>query len=222
MQRIGPDDLVLDVGAGARPFARADWVIDLMPYEARGELGARGPGPERFTRDTWVVRDVCDRDPWPFEDGRFDFALCTHTLEDVRDPVWVCAELQRVAKAGYIEVPSRLEEQTYGFQGPWVGWGHHRWLVDVSEGRIEFVMKHHVLHGPEENHFPARFHDTLSDDQRVQRLWWEGSFEYGERVMLSAEELDPYLRDFVAANGPPRGLRDRIRARLRAVADRLR
>ena len=222
MQRIGPEDLVLDVGAGARPFARADWVIDLMPYEARGELGSRGRGPERFTRDTWVVRDICDRDPWPFEDGQFDYALCTHTLEDVRDPVWVCAELQRVARAGYIEVPSRLEEQTYGFQGPWVGWGHHRWLVDVTEGRIEFVMKHHVLHGPEENHFPARFHDTLSDDQRVQRLWWEGSFEYGERIMLSAEELDPYLRDFVARHGPPRRARDRIRSRLRGWANRIR
>ena len=57
--------------------------------------------------------------------------ICSHTLEDVRDPIWVCSEIQRVAKAGYIEVPSRLEEQSYGFQGPWVGWGHHHWLIEV-------------------------------------------------------------------------------------------
>ena len=54
-------------------------------------------------------------------DGFFDFAICSHTLEDVCDPVWVCEELARVAKAGYIEVPSRLEEQAWSFQGPWVG-----------------------------------------------------------------------------------------------------
>src|SRR5204863_8798249 len=39
--------------------------------------------------------------------------------------------INRVGKAGYIEVPSRLEEQTLGVHGPWVGWSHHRWLVDV-------------------------------------------------------------------------------------------
>ena len=31
-------------------------------------------------------------------------------------------------------------------------------------------------------------------------LWWEGSFEFGERVIVTAEELDPYLADFVSAN----------------------
>ena len=73
----------------------------------------------------------------------------------------------RVGKAGYIEVPSRLEEQSYGFQGPWVGWGHHRWLVDVEDGRIEFVFKHHVLHGRESDHFPPGFQHALPQELRV-------------------------------------------------------
>jgi ubiquinone/menaquinone biosynthesis C-methylase UbiE len=50
----------------------------------------QGPLPEGFTRDTWVQRDICDHEPWPFEDRQFDFVVCSHTLEDVRDPVWVC------------------------------------------------------------------------------------------------------------------------------------
>ena len=193
-----------------------------MPYETRGQLGNQGPGEDRFGPDTWVMRDICDHEPWPFEDGQFDFVTCAHTLEDVRDPIWVCHELIRVARAGYIEVPSRLEEHTYGFQGPWVGWGHHRWLIEIEANRIEFVMKHHVIHGPEGNHFPSSFYARLDDDQKAQTLWWEDSFEYGERIMMSGPELDPYLAEFVVAHRRPRPGRDRMSRVLRRIADRIR
>jgi hypothetical protein len=197
---VGPEDLVLDVGGWGRPLRRADWVLDLMPYATRGLYGFDGPEPERFGPDTWIQRDICDREPWPFEDGRFDFAVCSHTLEDVRDPVWVCSELQRVARAGYIEVPSRLEEQSHGFQGPWTGWGHHHWLIDVDAGSIEFVFKHHVVNGRKSDRFRADFHAGLTPEQRVLSLWWQDTFAARERVIVEPEELDSYLADFVTAH----------------------
>jgi hypothetical protein len=204
LQRLSDDDLVLDVGGWAKPLARADWVIDLMPYETRGLYGEPpDPAAERFGPETWVRRDVCDRRPWPFADDQFDFVVCSHTLEDVRDPVWVCSEVQRVGRAGYIEVPSRLEEQSYGIQGPWVGWGHHHWLIDVDEAGIEFVFKHHVLHGRESDHFPAGFAKSLGPEEKVQALWWERRFGFRERVLVDAEEVDSYLAGFVAAHRPP-------------------
>jgi hypothetical protein len=137
--------------------------------------------------------------------------VCSQTLEDVRDPVRVCAEIVRVGKAGYIETPSRLEEQSYGVQGPWVGYGHHHWLVEVSGDRIEFVFKHHVMHGRESDHFPAGFHDTLTPEECVATLWWKESFEFGERVIEDAAELDPYLADFVSAELAKRDLKRRRR-----------
>ena len=197
---LGPGDRVLDVGGWGRPFARADEVLDLMPYETRGLYGRDGSGDDRFDASTWHRRDICAREPWPFPDDRFDFAVCSHTLEDVRDPVWVCSELQRVARAGYIEVPSRLEEQSYGFQGPWTGWGHHHWLIDVGNDTIEFVFKHHVLNGRASDRFEAGFHAGLGPEQRVQTLWWEGSFAARERVISEPGELDSYLAGFVDAN----------------------
>lgn len=212
LARLDDRDVVLDVGGWAKPLARADWVMDLMPYETRGRYGRDGEGPERFGEQTWIRRDVCDREPYPFADKEIDFVVCSQTLEDVRDPVWVCSEINRVGKAGYIEVPSRLEEQSCGFQGPWVGWGHHRWLVEVAAGRIEFVLKHHVLHGRDSDHFPAGFHAVLSAEERVQALWWEGGFDYGERVFVEARELDRYLADFVATELARRGIRRASRA----------
>lgn len=205
LEQVGDGDLVLDVGGGASPFPRADWVIDLMAYEDRGLYGpVPEPSLERFGPETWVRRDICDREPWPFPEHQFDFSVCSHTLEDVRDPLFVCGELQRVSRAGYIEVPSRLEEQSYGFQGPWVGWGHHRWLTEIDGDEITFVMKHHVMHGRGSDHFPAGFRDALSAQDRVLCLFWSGGFSYRERVFLDAPALDAYLADFVAEHAPPR------------------
>lgn len=205
LARVGPGDLVLDVGGGARPFVRADWVLDLLPYQARGALGWDGERPqERFGSQTWVQRDICDRAPWPFADRQFDFAVCSHTLEDVRDPVWVAAELQRVAAAGYVEVPSLREELTYGIQGPWVGWGHHHWLALVRDASIELVFKHHVVNRLG-SHLPAGSSAGLRPEQRVQTLWWEEALHARERFMLTAEDLDDFLDDFVnddVAAGP--------------------
>jgi hypothetical protein len=212
LQRIEselPDDaVVLDVGGWGKPLARADWVVDLMPYESRGLYGRDGDGPERFDADSWVQIDICDHATWPFADDQFDFAVCSHTLEDVRDPVRVCGELQRVARAGYIEVPSRLEEQSPMADQPGIGWSHHRWLIDVDDEakRIEFVFKHGVVYIAAETQFPPGFHATLSDAERVESLWWAESFEFGERVMASAAELDPYLSNFVDSELRSRGL----------------
>src|SRR5437660_900233 len=94
LDAIGPDDVVLDIGGWADPFARADWVLDRMPYETRGlyeRMGwvQRAAEPERFTRETWIERDLCDREPYPFADNDVDFVICSQTLEDLRDPVWV-------------------------------------------------------------------------------------------------------------------------------------
>ena len=203
------DAIVLDVGGWGSPWPRADWVIDVMPYETRGLYGDDvDPGRERFDAETWVTRDICDREPWPFDDGRFDFAVCSHTLEDLRDPVWVCAELNRVARAGYLETPSRLEEQSWGVIGDHVGWSHHRWLVDVAPDAIEFVAKPHVIHANPAFHFPPGVADVLTDAERVQSLFWEDGFGFRERIFLDTAELDAYLAAPVAAH------RDELVARL--------
>lgn len=202
-----PDDaLVLDIGGWGKPLPRADWVMDLMPYETRGLYGYETHDPERFTKETWIQRDFCDREPFPFADGSIDFVTCSHTLEDIRDPIWVCQEMQRIAKAGYIETPSRLEEQTFGVQGPWVGWGHHRWLVEEHDGGLEFVFKHHVICGREEDHLPAGFVDGVAEEERMLQLWWEGGFPCTERILVDADELDAYAGGFVAAQLAQRGV----------------
>jgi hypothetical protein len=197
-RELSDSDLVLDVGGWGKPFARADWVIDLMPYGTRGVYGEASAADERFSADTWVQRDICEREPWPFADGRFEFAVCSHTLEDVRDPVWVCSELNRVARAGYVEVPSRLEEQAWGIAGGWVGWSHHHWLIDVDDHGLTFVFKPHLIHAREAYYLPEPCGALLTEAERVQTLFWEGSFSHRERIFFDHDEFDRYLGGFVA------------------------
>jgi hypothetical protein len=202
---LAADDVVLDVGGWADPFPRADWVLDVMPYDSRGLYEREGwvePRPaesERFDASTWIQRDVCSREPFPFADGEIDFVICSHTLEDLRDPVWVCREICRVGKAGYVEVPSRLEEQSWGVDGPYVGWAHHHWLVDVVGDGLEFVFKPHDIHVRPDCHFPGGFWDRLSAEERVRALWWEGDFPARERVFVEPSPYAAYLPDFVSA-----------------------
>jgi hypothetical protein len=175
-----------------------------MPYATRGLYGERDPEPERFTEDTWIERDICEKTPWPFADKQFDYAICSHTLEDVRDPIWVCSELNRVAKAGYIEVPARVEEQTKGVHGAWVGWSHHHWLVDVDVDvdEIRFVLKPHLLHEHPEFWISLEWTERLPPEERVTRLFWDGSFDYREVIFYEPQDLHDYLRAEVERAGP--------------------
>lgn len=223
LEELDPGAVVLDVGGWADPLERADWVIDLMPYETRGLyersgwIEPRDHGPERFSAQTWIVRDLCDREPYPFADDAIDFVVCGHTLEDVRDPLWVCSEMNRIAKAGYIEVPSRLEEQAWGVAGPYVGWPHHRWLIDLHGDKLEFALKLHSLHARADQQFPRSFWEGLSEERRVEALWWQGGFEYAEVTFVDEESSDrhvlqPLLRERV---GPQEQNRRSLRSRLR-------
>jgi hypothetical protein len=206
VESLPPDAEVLDIGGWADPLNRADWVMDVLPYESRGFYQRQGwaepdPEPQRFKAETWIQRDICDREPFPFADDQIDFVVCAHTLEDVRDPLWVCAEMSRVARAGYVEVPSMLDELSYGFRGPFVGWEHHRWLTQVhpDESRLEFTFKEHGIHADPDAHFPAGFRDRLSEEERVVTLWWEGRVNASERSFIGGSLVEDFLKPYVAA-----------------------
>ena len=204
MAELSPDARVLDVGGWACPLNRAQWVLDAEPYETRGYYatigGARSQGPETewFTRDTWIQRDICDHTPWPFSSKFFDVAVCSHTLEDIRDPLWVCSELMRVARCGYIEVPSRASESSLGAERPnQAGLSHHRWLIDIDGQRIRFLPKYHMIHSSWRFHLPASYLRSLSRQDCVQWLWWQDRFDVEEVTIHGVRAQEQELERFV-------------------------
>jgi len=205
LSRIKPDDVVLDVGGWACPFNRANWILDAEPYETRGfyeKIGlnkSQGGEKEYFTKNTWLQRDICDKEPWPFKDKFFDFSICSHTLEDIRDPLYVCSELIRTSKRGYIEVPSRVAESCRGTEfDNIVGVSHHKWLVEILGNHIQFTMKYHILHGDFQLSFPHNFAKKLSLSQIISYLFWEDSFTFAETQIHGDENVYEHLRQFVS------------------------
>lgn len=191
---------VLDVGGGRHPFNLATHVMDLKPYAEQGEHGALDASLERrFSADTWVVHDAC-APPWPFPDKYFDFAFCSHLLEDVRDPIAVAGELVRVAKAGYVEVPSRPREifakqrffELHQMLGkmPEVGFPHHRWFVDIEGDALTFIAKDQRLYTDRRRYITrGDLGRKMTEAESGACLFWEGSFTAREAFIDDAGDM---------------------------------
>ena len=192
------DGKVLDIGGGLQAVNRAEYVIDFLPYEQRIEKRKGVSSDRKYTVDTWLQMDVCERKPWPFPDKSFDFAVCSHILEDVRDPVWVCSEMIRVARAGYIETPTRIVEQSLGIEHPlYAGYYHHRWLVSVHEGRLSFRHKPHSLHALKDAIVTkVGAGELINSKYESLEFKWDLSFEFGEIIEFDEVRVNHELCTF--------------------------
>jgi hypothetical protein len=220
---LRPEDVLLDIGGWAQPINRSNYVIDLMPYETRGVFGHLGPDREEFTKDTWLTVDICS-EPLPFADKAIDFVICSHTLEDIRDPVRVCRELVRVAKRGYLEVPSRRMESIRNLEHRgYPGYYHHRWLVDIEQNLVTFRFKTPLMQESWRYTFPKSYLRRLSQEDRVSYLFWDHRFDFRELIQISEDKVAAELEAFVRRYDVYPAWRyaaDALRPRLRQRAKR--
>jgi len=95
--------------------------------------------------------DICVDEQWNklFQHvqntGLYDFAICTHTLEDIYNPITVLKNLPLIAKAGVITMPSMYTELGNPENSNWIGYIHHRWIFDQVQGSMYIVPKLPVL-----------------------------------------------------------------------------
>ena len=190
-------ETVLDVGGWHRPLHAATHVLDLQPYGTRNTREALDPEqPPRYD---------ASKTPWPFPDKFFAFSFCSHLLEDVRDPLAVCAELCRVSRAGYIETPSRAREifskaRFFGLKSllgrmPEVGFYHHRWFVEIEGDHVRFRAKDQRLL-MSRSRFITR-HDLgrkMTERESGTFLFWCDRFTCEERFDVDEAELESFRR----------------------------
>lgn len=176
---------ILDAGGWFIPFKEATHVVDLMPYETREGVLQLNPMPrERFTKTKWHQANFLSPDlRLPYPDKFFDYSVCGHTVEDLADPVPLLAELRRVSKAGYIETPSRISEQTIGVRDRMTdaqGHPHHHWIVEAEDNKLLFSSKEISLASSRKYHaVPLQTYENLFACKKVSAIMsfqWKGYF----------------------------------------------
>ena len=156
VKNIDKNDLVLDVGSGDKPFWRADVIVDkYLEDDQQRHSGA-------IVYDKRKIFLEGDVEKLPFKDKVFDFVFCSHLLEHVESPDKAIAELTRVAKKGYIEVPFAIIDLLKPFPP-------HLWFCFYENNTLFFHQKE-----KEKNIFveeTERFGKIFYDNPLIQFLF---------------------------------------------------
>ena len=143
---------ILDVGGACPNWLswRAHTIVDILPAW-QATLNVCGDADFPGTWDQ-VLAEVSAH-------GLYDFAVCTCTLEDISNPVYVCQMLTRVATAGYIAVPTKWHELTKW--GTHRGFIHHRYIFEPYPDKIVVYPKLGYLECSRFDSIPARHPERL-------------------------------------------------------------
>tara|TARA_B100000989_G_C19480604_1_gene444950 strand:- start:527 stop:1180 length:654 start_codon:yes stop_codon:yes gene_type:complete len=115
----------------------------------------------------------------PFKDKEFDYIILSHVLEHVPNIFEFTKEVERIAKAGYIELPTKLADNlVIGCDEEDIG---HKWWLEFDdvENKLKCTKKMNVLQKflsvGSINKFQKYFEDSL-----ILQLHWENSIDLVE------------------------------------------
>lgn len=192
---VSKDALVLEIGSGGNPYARANVLCDAYVDTV-----------ERFYDRLVVDRPMvlAHAEQLPFKDDSFDFVIASHVLEHSDEPEKFISEMQRVGKAGYIEVPDAFMERLTNYP-------FHRLEITDKDGQLLIRKKKAPTQDPElfelfknkARGVARRWFETNPFNFHVRYYWDKNSggiqytvlnpeyvfdWEFSEPVAVSAEE----------------------------------
>jgi hypothetical protein len=126
---------IIDVGAAYNPWAgsHVTHTVDINETSSTYHQFKGNICEETVWGD---VLEYCES-----KHSKFDFAICTHTLEDILNPFFVAKKLSMIAKEGFVAMPSKWVDLSRSSHRPFKGWMHHRWVFDVIDGVLVCVPK---------------------------------------------------------------------------------
>lgn len=98
--------------------------------------------------------------------GKWDYAICTHTLEDINNPVFVARMIEQIAHKGLIVEPSKYRE-LLRFGGNFRGFIHHRWIFDIRQEELIALPKINYI---EDSYFDKVIFEPFFEELIVE---WE-------------------------------------------------
>ena len=162
---------VLDIGCGYTAHKNANVVCDVQDLSSVYK-------EKDFVKLTSNIL--------PFKDKEFDFVIASHVIEHVKDVEIFIKELQRVSSKGYIELPTKLEDNLV-FENK----KDHLWHMEFDDDKNQLIISKKiqflepVLTVSSAKKFLKYFRQSL-----VLELFWENSIEFNVVI----KHLDNYKK----------------------------
>ena len=162
---------VLDIGCGYTAHKNANVVCDVQDLSSIYK-------EKDFVKLTSNIL--------PFKDKEFDFVIASHVIEHVKDVEIFIKELQRISSKGYIELPTKLEDNLV-FENK----KDHLWHMEFDDDKNQLTISKKiqflepVLTVSSAKKFLKYFRQSL-----VLELFWENSIEFN----IVDKNLDNYKK----------------------------
>lgn len=133
-----------------------------------------GPYAANYAGRHFVKSDIREL---PFKDKEFDFVIASHVLEHLPDVEKAIVELNRVAKAGYIETPAPLfDNLVKGNEGKHVSW------VTFDDWNQTLIFRPRTkIHKPRMPVETWTHYRTNFPESAVTCVLWAGEIKFDKR-----------------------------------------
>lgn len=155
---------VIDVGGGCGGVFRdlVEAIVDINDYQIPNVRLFQG---DMNLPEVWDDIRFANR----IEMKKYDFAICSMTLEDITSPLFVTQQIERFAKAGVIIVPSKYRELTRNLHNEFRGFIHHHSIFNIENNILVRYPKLNVIEH-------SRFDQLAGQEDKTEIIiLWEGS-----------------------------------------------
>ena len=179
-----PNWKVLDIGCGYGAHEKASVICDVQDLS-------------KFYENKNFIK--LESEILPFKDNEFDFVIASHVLEHVKEVDIFIKELERVSSKGYIEVPTKLEDNLV-FENK----KDHVWHMEFDDINYELIISKKfqyfepILTVSSIKKFSKIFRQSL-----VLELYWENQIKYKKNIESKTVQKFSrlsLLRKFISKN----------------------
>jgi len=123
---------VIDIGGSATAWSYPviDYIVDINEPEHKYHKIKYFALNVNFENDFKKLLDYVNKN------GKFDFCICSHIIEDISLPQVMLNNLKNIAKEGFIGITSKYRELSRIYNNNYTGYIHHRWIYSIINNEL--------------------------------------------------------------------------------------
>lgn len=186
-KKLNPDYKVVDIGGSA---SYTSWSHDVVDYIIDIE-DCKHDRIKTFNVNINYESEWEKVLEFVKENGKFDFCICSHTLEDIALPALTLKMMPLISKEGFIATPSKYREFSRLGNQQWLGYIHHRWIFTIVDGVYTALPKLNFIEY-------VQGIGNIDDDVSDLSFFWKDTIEY---KILNNDYMGPTVEHVLSYYG---------------------